>query len=216
LPYRSPTDAKETLVQKTLAATATAALLTAGAVLAQQAATPVPSATPSTPASNPQAEEAKGLIKSFAGTLKGELEAAMKAGGPTQAIKVCKERAPAIAKDISTKSGWDVGRTSLKTRNTELNAPDDWERAVLNRFDERRAAGEPADSLAFGEVVEVNGTRQFRFMKAIPTGDVCLACHGTQIAPEVAAALDDAYPGDQARGYTIGDVRGAFSLSKAQ
>ena len=202
-------------MQKTLLATA-AALLAAGAVMAEPAAVPAAASAPAPQAPNPQVEEAKGLIKTFAGTLKGELEAAMKAGGPIEAIKVCKERAPAIAADISAKSGWKVGRTSLKTRNGQLNAPDDWERAVLYRFDERHAAGEPADSLAFAEVVEVNGTREFRFMKAIPTGEVCLACHGTQIAPAVSAALDEAYPGDQARGYKVGDVRGAFSLSKPQ
>ena len=203
-------------MQKTLVATAAAVLLAAGPVLAEQTAVPAPTSTPVPQAPNPQVEEAKGLIKTFAGTLKGELETAMKAGGPTEAIKVCKERAPAIAADISAQSGWKVGRTSLKTRNGELNAPDDWERTVLNRFDARHAAGEPADTLAFAEVVEVNGTREFRFMKAIPTADLCLVCHGTQIAPEVAAALDKAYPGDQARGYKIGDVRGAFSLSKPQ
>lgn len=203
-------------MKKTLVAAATAALLAAGAVLAEQAVIPAPSATLTPPAPSPQVQEAKGLIKTFADSLKGELEAAIKSGGPTKAVQVCKERAPAIAADISAKSGWAVGRTSLKVRNRGLNAPDDWERTVLERFDARHAAGEPADNLAFGEVVEVNGTRAFRFMKAIPTGELCLACHGTQIAPQVAAALDDAYPGDQARGYKVGDVRGAFSLSKPQ
>jgi hypothetical protein len=189
---------------------AAAALLACGLALADPAAAPVPA--PQAP--NPQVDEAKALIKTFAGTLKGELEAAMKSGGPVQAIAVCKERAPAIAADISAKSGWKVGRTSLKTRNQAQNAPDAWERAVLARFDQRHAAGEPADTLAFAEVVESDGTRQFRFMKAIPTGEVCLACHGTAIAAPVAAALDQAYPGDQARGYKLGDVRGAFSLAK--
>jgi hypothetical protein len=201
-------------MQKTLVATAAAVLLAAGAVLAESAAIPAPASSPQDP--NPQIEEAKGLIKTFVGSLNGELERALKAGGPTAAITVCKERAPAIAADISAKSGWDVGRTSLKLRNGELNAPDDWERAVLTRFDARRAAGEPADTLAFAEVVEVNGTRELRFMKAIPTAELCLVCHGTQMAPETVAALDDAYPGDLARGYRVGDLRGAFSLSKPQ
>ena len=184
---------------------ATLSLMAAGTVLAE---------SPTAPPANANVEEAKTLIKTFAVTLKGELESAMKQGGPTNAIAVCKERAPAIAAQLSETSGWTVGRTSLKTRNTAQNAPDAWERDVLVRFDARHAAGEPADTLAFGEVVESDGKRQFRFMKAIPTGDVCLACHGTQIAPAVAAALDQAYPGDQARGYKLGDVRGAFTLSK--
>jgi hypothetical protein len=68
--------------------------------------------------------------------------------------------------------------------------------------------------MAYAEVVEKDGSKQFRFMKAIPTGEVCLACHGSSIAPAIAATLDEAYPDDQARGYKLGDVRGAFTLSK--
>ena len=85
---------------------------------------------------------------------------------------------------------------------------------MLTRFDERKAAGESVDTMAVAEVVQGDGGKQFRFMKAIPTGEVCLACHGSTITPEVAAALDQAYPGDPARGYALGDVRGAFSLAK--
>jgi hypothetical protein len=165
-------------------------------------------------AANPNAEEAKALIKEFATTLQGELQAAMKGGGPTNAIGVCRDRAPAIAADLANRSGWEVGRTSLKVRNQSLNLPDAWEAGVLKSFDERKAAGEPLDAMAFGEVVEGDGGKRFRFMKAIPTVEVCLACHGSSITPEVTATLDEHYPGDQARGYALGDVRGAFSLSK--
>jgi len=194
-------------------ATAVASLFATGAVSAESAPPPAPA--PTAAVANPQVEEAKALAKTFAGTLKGELEAAIKSGGPVRAIEVCKERAPAIAADISAKSGWKVGRTSLKVRNAKLDTPDAWERSVLEQFDRSRAAGESADTMAYSAIVESDGAKQFRFMKAIPTGEVCLACHGTQIAPETAAALDRAYPGDQARGYKVGDVRGAFSLSKS-
>jgi len=180
---------------------AAAVLMAAGATQAEQAA-------------NPNVDEAKALIKEFATTLQGELQAAMKAGGPTNAIGVCKDRAPAIAADLAGRSGWDLGRTSLKVRNQALNLPDVWETGVLRTFEERKAAGEPLDTMAYGEVVEADREKRFRFMKAIPTAEVCLACHGSTITPEVAATLDEQYPGDQARGYALGDIRGAFSLSK--
>jgi hypothetical protein len=180
-----------------------AALIVSGAALAEQAAGP-----------DPKVAEAKGLIKEFATTLQGELQAAMKAGGPTKAIEVCQDRAPAIAADLSQRSGWAVGRTSLKTRNVADNSPDAWETKVLEDFEARQETGESVDTIAFGEVVETDAGKQFRFMKAIPTGQVCLACHGSDITPEVTAALDAAYPDDQARGYSEGDIRGAFSLSK--
>ena len=49
-------------------------------------------------------------------------------------------------------------------------------------------------------------------MKAIPTAELCLACHGTKIDPVVAAKLTELYPRDQARGYKVGDIRGAFTF----
>lgn len=188
----------------------TAAILLAADPLAAEPAASSALAT----APNPNLVQAKALTQEFASTLKGELEAGIKAGGPITAIGFCKERAPDIAAKLSAQSGWKIGRVSLKWRNAKTGQPDPWEQQVLTRFDERQAAGEPVETMAFAEVVEQNGARHFRFMKAIPTGELCLACHGRQLAPEIAVALDQAYPGDRARGYSVGEVRGAFTLTK--
>jgi hypothetical protein len=53
-------------------------------------------------------------------------------------------------------------------------------------------------------------------MRPIPAGGVCLACHGpAEVLPnEVKQALKTKYPNDQATGYTAGQLRGAFSVSK--
>ncbi len=49
-------------------------------------------------------------------------------------------------------------------------------------------------------------------MKAIPLQEGCLGCHGSEIKPAIAAALNEKYPNDQATGYSVGDIRGAFTL----
>jgi len=161
--------------------------------------------------------EAKQITGAFFEELKGELGKGMKTGGPIHAIGVCNALAPAIAEKHSESSGWDVGRTSLKLRNPE-NAPDAWETRVLEQFGERRAAGEGPDALVYAEVVEEDGDEYFRFMKGIvmPPLDKmpCLKCHGGNIDPATAAKLDELYPEDQARGYEVGQVRGAFTLKK--
>ena len=159
-------------------------------------------------------DEGKEIIKAFMGDLKGELQKGMKQGGPIQAIKVCNTLAPQLAEAHSQMSGWQVGRTSLKLRNSG-NAPDAWETAVLNEFERRKAAGEDPMRLVKAEVVEEGGRKMFRMMKAIPTAEVCTKCHGTEIAEPVAAKLDELYPEDQARGFKVGDLRGAFTLKKA-
>jgi cytochrome c553 len=69
--------------------------------------------------------------------------------------------------------------------------------------------------LVKAEVIEEDGHKTFRMMKAIPTAEVCTQCHGSEIAEPVAAKLDELYPEDQARGFEVGDLRGAFTLKKA-
>ncbi len=158
-------------------------------------------------------DEGKGIIKAFMGDLKGELQKGMKQGGPVNAIKVCNTVAPQLAEAHSQMSGWQVARTSLKLRNPN-NAPDGWETAVLEEFESRKAAGEDPMALVKAEVVEEDGRQVFRMMKAIPTAEVCTKCHGADIAEPVAAKLDELYPEDQARGFQVGDLRGAFTLKK--
>ncbi|WP_173980189.1 ATP-binding protein [Magnetospirillum sp. UT-4] len=154
-------------------------------------------------------QEAAGIVKEFGGALKGELEKGVQAGGPLEAIAVCNEKAPGIAKAHAAKSGWSVGRTSLKLRNPG-NKPDAWEAKVLADFDARRAAGESPDTLVAAATVDGS----FRFMKAIPTAELCLNCHGRDVKPEVMARIEKLYPADLARGYKPGDIRGAFTLAK--
>ncbi|MET0026808.1 MAG: DUF3365 domain-containing protein [Candidatus Thiodiazotropha sp.] len=158
-------------------------------------------------------EEGKGIIKAFMTDLKGELQKSMKKDGPVGAISTCNTVAPHLAEAHSQMSRWDVGRTSLKIRNPD-NVPDAWETAVLEEFEARKQAGEDPMKLVKAEVVEEQGRKVFRMMKAIPTGEVCTKCHGAELAEPVAAKLDELYPQDKARGYQKGDLRGAFTLKK--
>lgn len=153
----------------------------------------------------------RATVKEFMQTLKQELQGGMQDGGPVNAISVCNLSAPAIANTYSVRNGWDVGRTSLKLRNPD-NAPDDWERSVLESFEERKAAGEDPAKIEHYEAVRRDGVREFRYMKAIPTAQLCLACHGENIDSITMTRLEKLYPDDQARGYKAGDIRGAFTI----
>ena len=155
-------------------------------------------------------KEAVSIVKRFGGSLKPELKKAIKAGGPAHAISVCAEKAPAIAQGLRDDTGWYVKRVSLKARNNQTAIPDAWEKKVLEQFDRQQASGETADKMAFSEIVD----GRFRFMKAQGVEAVCLNCHAAEIKPETEAALSQKYPLDQARGYSLGQIRGAFSLAK--
>lgn len=157
-------------------------------------------------------------INDFSKQLKGTLQQSLASGGPIEAIKVCHNVAIDITDKISRQYGWKIGRTSLKVRNPD-NAPDNWERQTLIKFEERRAKGENITAMEFHEIIQSNGKPVFRYMKAIPTGSVCLACHGDEFSTALDNTLQSLYPNDQARGFKTGDIRGAFtvihSLNKA-
>ena len=154
---------------------------------------------------------ARAAAADFGATLLATLQKAMAEGGPVNAISVCNTAAPAIAGAKSAERKMSIRRTSLRLRQPK-NAPDAWELAQLEKFEARKAAGEDPAKIEFGDYVELNGKKVFRYMKAIPTGPVCLACHGANLAPEVSARLAALYPDDKATGFKPGDLRGAFTI----
>jgi len=160
-------------------------------------------------------DQAKKATAEFAGALKSELVAAMQSGGPIEAIDVCNTRAVLISEEVSLEQGMTLSRVSQKNRNPD-NAPNEWQAAVLESFEARKEAGEAPGTLAWHEVADTNNGKEFRFMKAIPTGAVCLACHGETLAPPVAEKLAELYPEDKATGYSEGDIRGAFVVTKTK
>jgi hypothetical protein len=132
--------------------------------------------------------------------------------GPEGAILVCKDMAPKMAGEISQQTGWKIKRVSLKPRNEARAIPDAWEKAALEDFDKRAAAGEPPAQLEKGEKVG----NEYRYVKALPVQPLCLSCHGPvdQLTPAVKSVLSQHYPNDRATGYSVGQIRGAISVRK--
>lgn len=166
-------------------------------------------------AQDPAALKAEGaaLIKEYADTLTPMLKGAIDRDGPVGAIAVCHDAAPRVAAELGARSGWSIRRTSLKARNSGAVASP-YERTVMEDFQARLAGGADIATLARAEIVEEDGGKVFRLMKAIPTAELCVTCHGGALKPEVKAKLDELYPGDTATGFKPGDMRGAFSFSK--
>lgn len=157
--------------------------------------------------------EAQAAIKEFGPALKTELQNAMSTGGTVAAIEMCNLTAPDIAAATGERHALQIGRTSHRVRNP-ANAPDEWEAARLQEFLVAVEQGVTLKTLDFAAVVETDEGAVFRYMKAIPTAGLCVACHGQELAPEVVDTLGKLYPEDQARGFEVGDLRGAFTLTK--
>ncbi len=157
--------------------------------------------------------EAKQITKAFGGALKARLQAAMKEGGPVNALDVCSKEAVSITAQVAKEKGALISRVSLKNRN-QMNVPNEWQKKVLEDFDARAAKGEDIKKMGFAKIVEHDGKKQLRFMKALPTGGLCLKCHGSNIEANVQEKLSTLYPDDKAIGYALGQVRGAVVVIK--
>lgn len=175
---------------------------------------PAARAQDATPADAASLAAARAAAKGLGETLKAQLVAAIKAGGPVAAVGVCRSIAPAIAEDQSQAHAVKVGRTALKVRNP-ANAPDAFERRVLEDFVRKINAGADPASLEHAETVTQNGESVFRYMKAIPTAaEPCLTCHGSNLEPALKAEIQRLYPDDQATGFDPGELRGAFTVTQ--
>lgn len=153
-------------------------------------------------------------IQALGSELKQTLQSSIKTKGPIESIAVCQLEAPKIASRISEENQLSISRTSLKVRNP-ANKPDAWEKTVLKQFEQRKVKGEAVKSLDYSEVTVKDGQKVFRYMKAIPTGEVCLMCHGTNVSQPLTAKIESLYPDDKATGFKAGDIRGAFTVIQA-
>ncbi|MCC6870655.1 MAG: DUF3365 domain-containing protein [Burkholderiales bacterium] len=160
-------------------------------------------------------DDARKVASSVPPKLLAVLQTEIAKGGPEGAIEVCRDKAPAMAKAASEETGWAIRRVSLKNRNPKA-VPDAWERAVLEDFDRRAAAGENPATLEKAEVVTADGKPVRRYMRALPTQELCLGCHGPadKLKPAVSEKLKVLYPEDKGTGYAVGQIRGAMTIKK--
>lgn len=144
----------------------------------------------------------------FAQTLRARLQSAMAQGGPVNAVSVCSEQAPRVAREVAARHHVELGRASLRVRNAENSGPA-WVRQWLSAQGERAAQG-------LAPVYSREGDR-VRLLRPLAVEGVCVTCHGARDAmpPALRDALAARYPDDHAVGYQPGDLRGALWVEGA-
>jgi hypothetical protein len=153
-------------------------------------------------------EDAAAVTTEFQQQLGRALRAAVAKGGYADAISTCAQAAPAIAGSFA-RPDRRVYRVGTRVRNPRQGTPDEIDRRLLEQL-----ATQPRGAQAWE--LERNAAGQatgLRVARAIRVGaDLCLKCHGSpdDLAPGVPDVLRATYPNDQAIGYKLGDLRGAF------
>lgn len=152
----------------------------------------------------------------FMKDLKGILISQIQTNGILQAVSVCSDTAQVLTNNFGVQKGVYIKRVSLKNRNVN-NAPDDFEKMILNKFTRMQQNNELSGETEYAEIVEEGEFKYLRYVKPILVQAECLNCHGSEneIMPEVKQLISQAYPDDKAIGYKIGDLRGVVSLKKA-
>lgn len=151
--------------------------------------------------------------KQLAQAMIGELKSAVAEKGLVEGMDICRQKVKSIAKPLLEGKNFTLRRVSLKNRN-ENNVPDGWEAEMLAAFETRKAAGEDPAKITAAKVSDENGVKTVRYLKAIPTQEMCLACHGEHLTPVLTEKIKTLYPNDKAVGFKIGDIRGAFSFTE--
>lgn len=158
-------------------------------------------------------EKAQKITDEYQSALKGELMGAMKEGSPAKAIQVCSLEAPAIERRITSQKGtegWTVSRTAPRVRNPN-NRPSDWQAKGLAEIARRIATGESPDKVDW----QAREGETFVYMEPIMMGGLCTTCHGPpdSIPAGVKKELARLYPKDEATGFSVGELRGAFVVT---
>ncbi|MFN3872655.1 MAG: DUF3365 domain-containing protein [Ignavibacterium sp.] len=153
--------------------------------------------------------------KSFMESLKSVLIKEIQTNGIVKAVSVCSDTAQVLTNNYGISKGIYIKRVSFKNRNP-LNVPDDFEAKVLKMFEEQFKNGQLKPETEYAEMIEVNGVYKLRYMKPIFVQPECLNCHGLeeQISAQVKEVINKIYPNDKAKGYQMGDLRGAVSIQK--
>ncbi len=159
----------------------------------------------------PAIERARAAADAFTSALAKRLFAELATSGPTGAVNVCAEVAPAMAAAHSG-SGMTIRRVTLRTRNP-ADAPDAYERKQLESLEAAHREGNLPKEIS--EETAEDGRRVLRYLRPILVGEPCLKCHGPResLDPAVRGILAERYPDDQAVGYAKGDLRGAVSVA---
>lgn len=137
----------------------------------------------------------------------GMLKAALTGGGNAAAVDVCKDVSPGLVKKFADLPEVAVRRIAVRYRNPD-NIPDAFEAAIFKEWEEGLARGEAPTAISRETAVGL------RVMQPIMLGaHLCLRCHGEirNMTPETVAMLKRKYPDDNATGFKLGEIRGAFS-----
>ncbi|MBK1828691.1 Tll0287-like domain-containing protein [Haloferula rosea] len=135
--------------------------------------------------------------------LSAELGKAMAEGGPVHAIPVCSSMAEGLTAEVAAEHGVKMVRLSDRPRNPAQRADGD-----------DLAAMEAMKSHPKPQLVHSDDGSAVVRLPIVLSNPVCLKCHGgaDDLDEATRGVLKALYPEDQAKGYSLNDLRGIWRI----
>lgn len=153
----------------------------------------------------------KAIAAETFGLLSTNLQTAIQSGGVSNALPFCSLAAAPLTASMAEKHGVTLKRVTHKARNPGGKA-NEAELAALKSFASALAASpNPPPPFATNLVA---GQATF-FAPIVIANELCLKCHGEagkDISAENLAVIKKHYPQDEATGFKLGELRGAWRI----
>ena len=157
-------------------------------------------------------ERGKGIVAETFSLLSSNLQSAIEQGGVSNALPYCSLAASPLTSGMADKHGVTIRRVTHKARNPADRA-DAVELAILKQFEATLhgvAATHPPPM-----ATNLNAHTVSFFAPIVLNKELCLKCHGQpgkDIATENMDVIQRLYPQDEATGFKLGDLRGAWRI----
>lgn len=154
-------------------------------------------------------QEGQKITKETFQTLSANLQNAIKEGGVEHALQFCNVEAIPLTDSLSDHHDVSIRRASHKPRNA-YNTADSLEAEVIAKYIENLESGDDLKPVTYAD------ENRITFHAPITiTNQLCLNCHGKaneDITKENLATIQELYPDDQATGFSMGDLRGIWTV----
>ena len=175
-----------------------------------------PVSSPSLPALPPEIQQVvvqrgKAIASETFGLLSTNLQTAIQSGGVSNALPFCSLAASPLTASMAEKHGVTLKRVTHKARNPAAKA-NDTELAVLQSFASALAASTNSPPPFATNLIAGQATF---FAPIVLNNELCLKCHGApgqDISAENLAIIRQHYPQDEATGFQLGQLRGAWRI----
>ena len=142
-------------------------------------------------------------------TLSSQLQMAMAEGGISNAVTYCNVEAYPLTDSLKTEFGVVALKRATDQPRNAKNLASDKEENQLDLWKDEKAQGKKLKP-----VVVPHDNDQIVFYAPITMKGQCLTCHGEVEAMGADyAEIKKLYPNDQATGYSLGDLRGMWSIT---